>query len=708
MRTRRASTALALAAALTVAPLLPAANGAEPGASSADPLYLVTLEGPGTAGLRGVLPDLLDQVRLVDQQDAVLDAVGSGAPVRRWTTALNGFAVHLTRAEAAALRADPRVALVEENDVRPLAGHTADAAVVPGVARTGRGGAGVVVGFVDSGLWIDSPEFSVVPGLGRAPHDFHGACDAGEGWPASTCNRKVVGARWFVDGFGEDRLRSSASLSPLDDDGHGSQVASIAAGNAGVTARVRGQRLGTYAGVAPQARVAVYKACWSAPDPRDDGCATADLVSAIDAATADGVGVLNLSVAGPAEFDTVERALLGAAEDGVVVVGAAGNAPHAAAAHPSPWVTTVGAATGAVRRGRVVLAGGATYDGAMAASRSVGPARLVSGADVPAAGATRREARFCTPGSLDAGRVAGRVVLCDRGRIGRIDKSEAVALADGAGMVLVNLAPGGVQADFHRVPTVHVDRVAGRELRRWAAAHPDGRVRLEPRGPERTAPRVAAWSSGGASGGVGVKPDLVAIGSGVLGTVPPDDDGVAWDLASGTSAAAAVTSGAAALLVSRHPDWSQAAVRSALATTARELPGTPVLRGGAGRVLPEAAERPGLVYDVASGDYRRWLAGALGGDLNTPSVLLRGSTDTTERTITNVSGRRLYFSSAATGFARHQVRVTPAAVRLAPGESATFTITVGRTGAPQADDDGWITWRGATGTVTRIPVVVTS
>jgi hypothetical protein len=50
--------------------------------------------------------------------------------------------------------------------------------------------------------------------------------------------------------------------------------------------------------------------------------------------------------------------------------------------------------------------------------------------------------------------------------------------------------------------------------------------------------------------------------------------------------------------------------------------------------------------------------------------------------------------------------VTPAAVRLGPGQSATFTVTVGRTSVPQPDDDGWITWRGATGTVTRIGVVI--
>ena len=96
--------------------------------------------------------------------------------------------------------------------------------------------------------------------------------------------------------------------------------------------------------MAPQARLAVYKACWGAPDPADDGCATADLVTAIDQGHRDGVDVLSLSVGGPDEFDTVERALLGAAEADSSSWSRpqATTAATAYAGHPSPWVTTVG------------------------------------------------------------------------------------------------------------------------------------------------------------------------------------------------------------------------------------------------------------------------------------------------------------------------------------------------------------------------------
>jgi minor extracellular serine protease Vpr len=685
VRARIAVGVSALAAALGALVAVPSAAAA----SSGD-LYLVTLEGPGAPGLLGGLT-------LRAEQDRVLTAVGSPDPVYRWTTALNGVAVRLTPGQAAVLRRNVDVELVEKDVVHPLAGHPARSGLVPGLPVRERGGAGVVIGVVDTGIAPESPVFSTVSGLGRGPRDFNGDCEAGDGWASDSCTGKLVAARWFVDGFGADRVRSSESLSARDEDGHGTQVASVAAGDSGVAARVGDQGLGTYAGVAPQARIAVYKACWTAPDPRDDGCSTADLVSAIDAATEDGVDVLNLSVGGPPGYDTVERALLGAAEHDVVVVGAAGNSAGRVAAHGTPWVTTVGATTGPVREGRVVLGDGTAFTGAMASADRVA-GRLVVGADVAAAASSSRQARVCTPGSLDASRVAGRVVLCERGGIGRVDKSAAVARADGIGMVLANRGPGAEVADFHSVPTVHVDGAAGRRLQGY-----DGRVRLVPLGEERTAPHVAHWSSPGDPAGPVLKPDLVATGSGVLGALP---GGSTWDLASGTSVAAAITSGAAALLVARHPDWTAATVRSALVTTARSLRDTPVLRAGAGRLVADPRIRPGLAYEIEPGDYRAWLTGTLNGDLNTPSILLTGGTDTAVRTVTNVTGRRLYFSSHARGFDHHQVRVTPAAIRLGPGESATFTVTVGRTSVAQPDDDGWVTWRGATGTVTRIPVVI--
>ncbi|MFC4787060.1 S8 family serine peptidase [Nocardioides sp. MAHUQ-72] len=696
------ASALALVAAATGLVGLPV----QASAAADTALYLVTLDGPGTAGDRSLVPASLHRLQLRQEQDDVLAQVGSPTPVYRWTTALNGVAVRLTRAEADRLAADSHVALVEKNAVRRLAGAAAASGDLTGPGHR-RGGAGTVIGVVDSGIWPDNPLFSDVPRLGRAPRGFRGSCQVGEGWGSDTCNRKLVGARWFVDGFGSDRVRTSSSLSARDDDGHGSEMASIAAGNAGVSVLVHGQRLGGYGGMAPQSRLAVYKACWTAPDPADDGCATADLVTAIDQATRDGVDVLNLSVGGPPAFDTVERALLGAAEGDVVVVAAAGNrGSRGFAAHPGPWVTTVGGTTDVVRRGRVVLDGGPSLTGAMASTRGVGRARLVVGGQVAAPGASRAAARVCTPGSLDAGRVRGAVVLCERGGIGRVDKSRAVDEADGVGMVLANPGPGTVDSDFHSVPTVHLDRADSVALRTWHAAHPRARVALRPVGVEHPPTRLARFTAGGDPTAAVLKPDVVAPGVGLLGAVPPTVRDTRWDFVSGTSAATAYTSGTAALLRSRN-GWSASVVRSVLATTAAPLAGAPsALRAGAGRVRSSPV-RPGVVYAVPPHRYRAWLDGALApGRLNTPSLLLSGDESAAARTITNVGRRALYFSSSATGFTRHSVVVHPAAVRLAPGESARFTVRVTHLGGIHPLDDGWVTWRGGNGTSARIPVLI--
>ena len=144
---RRALTVAVVAALSAAAPT--AAPAEEPGSED---LYLVTLEGPGTAGDDSASADRLAGSRLRAEQEAVLAGVGAPAPVYSWTTALNGVAVRLSPAQADRLAADPRVALVEPNAVRPVAGRAVTTGVLGASART-HGGAGVVVGVVDSGLW---------------------------------------------------------------------------------------------------------------------------------------------------------------------------------------------------------------------------------------------------------------------------------------------------------------------------------------------------------------------------------------------------------------------------------------------------------------------------------------------------------------------------------------------------------------------------
>ncbi len=686
-----------------------------PGASARDgeAIYLVTLRGAGTSGSSGFLPSSLRATRMLAEQEATLRAVDAPAPLYRWTTALNGYAVRLSAEQVDSLQSDPAVASIERNDIRPLAGTSGglDAATLAakriGKDRPTTGGAGVVIGIVDTGLAPESPLFAQVR-HGRAASTFRGECPEGQGWSSSECNGKIAGARWYVQGFGIDHLGASSSLSPRDTDGHGTQMASIAAGNAAVTVTVGGERLGELGGLAPEAQLAIYKACWGAPDPADDGCATADLVTAIDDATRDGVDVLSLSVGGPGTIDTVEKALLGAAESGVVVIAAAGNGgAETSAAHPGPWVTTVGGTTGDLREGRVVLPKALRtprlddLSGAMLSRRTVGPAPVVLASDAAAKDVRPRDARVCAPGSLDAGVVADAIVVCERGRVGRVDKSRTVELADGVGMVLVNKRRGSIDLDVHSVPTVHLDAEAGARLVRWVGEHPDERITLRSLGLVRTPARVAALTTSGTLGSGVLKPDLLAPATNLLGAVPSSGGTDGWAFVTGTSAATAYTAGVAATLLGER-DWSAGQVRSALATTAATVKGSTALRAGAGRLRPDEVTSPGLAYVVERSDYRAWLEGDLT-DLNTPSAMLTDDATTFTRTVTNVGRNRLYFSSSARGF-RSGVTVTPAALRLGPGESASYTFTVQR--RSPALDDGYVVWRGARGSVTRIPVVI--
>lgn len=668
--------------------------------SLAPELTLVTLTGPGTAAPshHGRAADLLAR------QDAVLARIGASEPVYRWTAALNGFAADLTSDQRAALQADPQVSSVESNAVRPLASFSAAAARqrIAGEPRM-RGGAGVVIGVVDTGIAAESPVFAAVPGLGRDPRGFRGACGSGEGWSADTCNRKLVGAHWFVEGFGAHRIRSSEVLSARDTLGHGTQVASVAAGNARVSVRVDGRDAGQFGGVAPQARVAAYKACWAAPDPTDDGCATADVVTAVDQAVHDGVDVLNLAIAGGSGVDTVQRALLGAAEADVVTVGAAGNnGRHSYSAHPTPWVTTVGATVGKLARGTLQVVGGPALVGGGRLDDVSG--QVVRAADARARGASHRDARQCRPGSLDARKVSGRVVVCERGGLARVAKSEAVDRADGVGMVLLNVRPGGVSADLHEVPTVHLSQRDGRTLTRWLRTHPTTRARLLRAPGAADVRRAAPWSAVGDPRGPVLKPDLVAPAESILGATPDSTD-QSWGVFSGSSAAAAHVAGEAAVLRSRH-DWSASVIRSVLSSSTQPVRGRSVFDRGAGTLGPDP-DSSHLALEVLPGAWRRALESGRWDRLNVPSLLMPETRAAATRTVTNVGTRAEYFSVTTRGFTSHRVAVRPLALRLAPGESATFRVSVTRTRPGVGLDDGEITWLGARGGTTRIPVALT-
>ncbi len=205
---------------------------------------------------------------------------------------------------------------------------------------------------------------------------------AGEQFPKSKCNEKIVSARWFNAAWGGD-AGIKADLpwefaSARDYNGHGTHTAATAAGYHGVTPTGAASIFPKVSGMAPHARIAVYKALWSTEDAALASGFTSDLVAAIDQAVADGVDVINYSISGTLTnfLDPAEVAFLFAADAGVFVSASAGNSGPAVStvAHPSPWITTVAAGTHNRNGvGSVKLGNGVTYNGASLAATAVGP-----------------------------------------------------------------------------------------------------------------------------------------------------------------------------------------------------------------------------------------------------------------------------------------------------------------------------------------------
>ncbi|KHN12162.1 Cucumisin [Glycine soja] len=133
-------------------------------------------------------------------------------------------------------------------------------------------------------IWPESPSFSDTD-MPAVPPGWKGQCQSGEGFNSSSCNRKVIGARYYRSGYEAAEGDSDAKKSfrsARDSTGHGSHTASIAAGRFVANMNYKGLASGGARGGAPMARIAVYKTCW------DSGCYDVDLLAAFDDAIRDG------------------------------------------------------------------------------------------------------------------------------------------------------------------------------------------------------------------------------------------------------------------------------------------------------------------------------------------------------------------------------------------------------------------------------------
>ncbi|KAM0046068.1 putative cucumisin [Helianthus debilis subsp. tardiflorus] len=180
-----------------------------------------------------------------------------------------------------------------------------------GFWRDSNYGKGIIIGVLDTGITPGHPSFDD-KGIDPPPAKWKGKCEV-EG-----CNNKLIGVRNFV---------TEGTVSPFDEDGHGTHTSSTAAGNFVEGATTLGNDNGTAVGMAPLAHIA-----------------------AMDAAIEEGVDVLSISIGAkstPFYDDLVAIGAFAAMQNGIFVSCSAGNLGplNGTLKNNAPWILTVGAST---------------------------------------------------------------------------------------------------------------------------------------------------------------------------------------------------------------------------------------------------------------------------------------------------------------------------------------------------------------------------
>ncbi|KAK8361345.1 hypothetical protein V6Z12_A03G034300 [Gossypium hirsutum] len=497
-------------------------------------------------------------------------------------------------------------------------------------------GQDVVVGIFDTGVWPESESFQEKPGMRPIPSSWKGVCVEGEKFePAKACNRKLIGARYYLKGFEQEYGPLNMSGNPeyrsaRDFLGHGTHTASTAAGSMVKNASFFGIGQGTARGGAPWARVAVYKICWGINGV--GSCTEADILAAFDDALHDGVHVISASFGAtpplsPFFASSADIGSFHAMQLGIAVVFSAGNdGPEPSLVqNVAPWSLCVAAST--IDRSfptEIVLDSNFTIMGQSIISKEI-KGRLANAITYFVDG-------VCSLGNWNRKLATGRVVLCfyTPGLVYEIAQV-AVKTAKGLGLIFAEPFTKPIADVDDDIPTLHVDINQGTIIGNYLAE--SLKLPVVQISPSKTiigkspAPTVVYFSSRGPSSISPdiLKPDITAPGINILAAWPPqtpptlqpsDDRLVRWNFQSGTSMSCPHVSGVGALLKSVHPGWSPAATRSAIMTTAytRDASHDSILAGGsmagstpfdmgAGHINPLKAMDPGLIYDMKTSDY---------------------------------------------------------------------------------------------------------
>ncbi|KAI4307812.1 hypothetical protein L6164_030953 [Bauhinia variegata] len=554
---------------------------------------------------------------------------------------INGFAAVLEEQEAAEIARNPNVVSVFLNEMIKL--HTTRSWQFLGLEENGtasedsawakaRYGSDTIIANLDTGVWPESKSFSD-KGTSPIPLKWRGKhCQIDN----FKCNRKVIGARFFKGGYEAivGKNKNTSSDSARDTYGHGTHTLSTAGGYFVENASVFGLGNGTAKGGSPKARVAVYKVCWDFGF--QVGCSGADILSGFEAAISDGVDVLSASLGGPPALffqDPIAIGSFHAVSNGIVVVSSGGNAGlPASVSNVAPWMLTVAASS---------------IDRDFASYVELGDKKFFMGESLSSTGLPSQEfyplissedaSHPQTPplstecSNLDPEKVKGKIVVC-LGDYGGAATGYEASQAGAVGLILANEAESGNQliADAHVLPASNVNFKDGQYIYSYIKntsenpvgnlTRPKTELRKEP------APFITAFSSKGPNPIQPsiLKPDITAPGLNIIAAfskvmspsfLDSDKRRIPFTVMSGTSMSSPHVAGVVGLLKTLHPDWSPAAIKSAIMTTATtdDDSGKPIKDAlqqkatpfsyGSGHIQPHPALDPGLVYDLSIADY---------------------------------------------------------------------------------------------------------
>ncbi|GAV68629.1 LOW QUALITY PROTEIN: Peptidase_S8 domain-containing protein/PA domain-containing protein, partial [Cephalotus follicularis] len=345
------------------------------------------------------------------------------------------------------------------------------------------------------------------------PDSWKGACEAGTNFTSSSCNKKLIGARYFYNGY-EVTLgpidTSKESKSPRDDDGHGTHTSTTAVGSV-----IELTSLFDY--TEGNARGSHVRESSGVQGVLNWGCFSTDILASIDKAIEDAVNVMSISLGGVNVMTRLQnRGCLLVDESGVR------RAHNNWSTHHSRLQNTINHILGGDFPAYASIGNGQNYSGV-----SLYRGSELSGKLLPliyAANASNStNDNLCMTGTLTPDKVRGKVVLCDRGVNPRVQKGAVVKAVGGAGMVLSNTAAKGEElvADAHLLPATSVGQKSGDAIKKYISIESDPIVTILFEGTKvgvKPSPVVAAFSSRGPNSITPniLKPDLIAPGVNIL------------------------------------------------------------------------------------------------------------------------------------------------------------------------------------------------